>query len=355
MPEPNIQLYLSFLQKQSQTTPDTRLASLTLEELYQQTLEGISDAFVSFDFDWNILHANSKAAAWGNFTVQEIKGRNLWEAFPILTQTPLHDLYHRCMETRQPQRLEYQSPSVKRWYNVRVHPTPQGISVYISDITDNKRVADGEDQFRIMANSIPQLGWMANAEGWIYWYNDRWYEYTGTTLEEMEGWGWQKVHHPDYVERVVEIVTRHWQQDQPWELTFPLRRRDGDYRWFLTKIFPIKDPAGNVMHWIGTNTDIHDQKLANDTLEQKIVERTNELEAANEHLRSVNEELQQFNYVASHDLQEPLRKIKIFSERIKIQDLSNLSSTSQGVAGSDNAFCGPNVQSSKRPFGFQQY
>ena len=86
-----------------------------------------------------------------------------------------------------------------------------------------------EQQFLTLANSISQLAWMADGEGNIFWYNDRWYDYTGTTLEEMQGWGWQKVHHPDEVARVVERIKVAFATGQPWEDTFPLRSKTGEY------------------------------------------------------------------------------------------------------------------------------
>ncbi len=288
----------------------------------------MSDAFISVDFDWKILYLNSKTAIGSALPRDRIVGCNLWEAYPILVDLPLYDFYQRCMQSRQAGEMEHYSEVSGRWHHVRALPGGSGLNVYISDISDNKKIAEGQEQFLTMANSIPQLAWMADREGNIHWYNDRWYEYTGTSLEEMAGWGWQKVHHPEHVDRVVAYATEAWQQDQPWELTFPLRGQDGRYRWYLTRVYPIKDSLGKVEQWIGTNTDIQDQKLANDTLERKVAERTGELEAANEHLRRVNGELQQFNYVASHDLQEPLRKIKLFTERIKIQDYANLSADS---------------------------
>ena len=117
-----------------------------------------------------------------------------------------------------------------------------------------------EQQFRTLANSIPQLAWMANQEGYIFWYNDRWYDYTGTTLEEMEGWGWRKVHHPDEVERVVERIKVAFATGEPWEDTFPLRGKNGEYRWFLSRALPIKDADGKVVRWFGTNTDITEHR-----------------------------------------------------------------------------------------------
>jgi len=117
-----------------------------------------------------------------------------------------------------------------------------------------------ERQFQTLANSISQLAWMADHEGYIFWYNDRWYDYTGTTLEEMKGWGWQKVHHPDEVARVVERIKVAFTTGQPWEDTFPLRSKAGEYRWFLSRALPIFDSGGKVVRWFGTNTDVTEQR-----------------------------------------------------------------------------------------------
>ena len=151
-----------------------------------------------------------------------------------------------------------------------------------------------ERQFRTLANSISQLAWMADAEGYIFWYNDRWYDYTGTTLEEMQGWGWQKVHHPEEVGRVVDRIKIAFNTGQPWEDTFPLRSKDGEYRWFLSRALPIFDADGKVVRWFGTNTDVTEQReleqalrASRDQLEQKVTERTAELSRTNEILRSI--------------------------------------------------------------------
>jgi len=121
---------------------------------------------------------------------------------------------------------------------------------------------ESEARFHLLADSIPQLAWMANADGWIFWYNRRWYDYTGTTLEEMEGWGWRKVHHPDHVDRVVASIQQSWQTGEPWEDTFPLRGREGSWRWFLSRALPVHDDEGRVVRWFGTNTDITELREA---------------------------------------------------------------------------------------------
>ncbi|MGY3529311.1 sensor histidine kinase [Bradyrhizobium sp. USDA 4452] len=111
-----------------------------------------------------------------------------------------------------------------------------------------------------LVDAIPQLAWIADASGDRYWYNRRWYEYTGTDFEQMRGWGWQKVHHPDHVDRVVAKMKVSFANGTPWEDTFPLRGRDGTYRWFLAQALPFRDSAGQIIRWCGTNTDITERR-----------------------------------------------------------------------------------------------
>ena len=167
-----------------------------------------------------------------------------------------------------------------------------------TDITEQREMEEAlresQSQFHTLANSIPQLAWMADAAGYIFWYNQRWYDYTGTTLEEMQGWGWQKVHHPNEVGRVVERIKDAFATGEPWEDTFPLRSKSGSYRWFLSRALPIRDEKGSVVRWFGTNTDVTEQRELEqalrdhrDELERKVTERTVELSRTNEILRSI--------------------------------------------------------------------
>jgi len=151
--------------------------------------------------------------------------------------------------------------------------------------TTRAEAATREQQFRTLANSISQLAWMADGDGYIFWYNDRWYDYTGTTLEEMQGWGWQKVHHPDEVGRVVERIKVAFNTGEPWEDTFPLRSKNGEYRWFLSRALPIKDEEGKVVRWFGTNTDVTEQR----EMERALRESRDELRHKQQILLSVLE------------------------------------------------------------------
>lgn len=122
-----------------------------------------------------------------------------------------------------------------------------------------QEVAEREDRFRAMADNIAQLAWMADESGWIFWYNRRWFDFTGTTLDAMEGWGWQSVHHPEHLERVLKRFRGCVEAGVEWEDTFPLRGADGAYRWFLSRARPIRNANGKIRLWFGTNTDITEQ------------------------------------------------------------------------------------------------
>ncbi len=138
--------------------------------------------------------------------------------------------------------------------------------VSVTDITDRKRAEEdlraSEARFRTMANAIPQLAWTANSDGYLTWYNQRWYDYTGTTPEEMEGWGWQKVHDPEVMPQVLERWRASIATGRPFDMVFPLRGADGQFRQFLTRVMPLKDADGQVIQWFGTNTDITERLQA---------------------------------------------------------------------------------------------
>ena len=116
-----------------------------------------------------------------------------------------------------------------------------------------------EGEFSQLADSIPQLAWMANADGWIFWYNRRWFEFTGTTPEQMEGWGWKVVHDPSILPIVMERWSASIATGKAFEMEFPLRGADGKFRSFLTRVMPLKNRQSEVVRWFGTNTDITDR------------------------------------------------------------------------------------------------
>lgn len=123
-----------------------------------------------------------------------------------------------------------------------------------------------EEQFRTLADSVPQLAWMAEADGHIFWYNQRWYQYTGAAPEGMMGWGWESVHDPTVLPEVLVRWRAAIKTGKRFEMVFPLRGRDGNFRDFLTLIVPVRDANGNVVRWFGTNTDITEQRRSEEAL-----------------------------------------------------------------------------------------
>jgi PAS domain S-box-containing protein len=148
-----------------------------------------------------------------------------------------------------------------------------------------------EELFHGMADSIPHLAWMARPDGHIYWYNKRWYEYTGATPEQMEGWGWQSVQDPQELPRVLENWQSALSGGDAWEDTFPLRRHDGAMRWHLSRAEPLRNGSGEIVRWFGTNTDITERL---------------EMEQA---LREADHRKDEFLATLAHELRNPLAPI----------------------------------------------
>ena len=144
------------------------------------------------------------------------------------------------------------------------------------------------EQFRIMADNIPVIVWTANSDGGLDYYNSRWYEYTGQTEEEAIGWGWGPILHPEDIQRTIDTWKRSLEISAPYEIEYRFKRAsDNTYRWHLGKAIPVKDKHGRVLKWFGTNTDIQEQKDAENKKDE-------------------------FISIASHELKTPLTTVKAY-------------------------------------------
>ena len=269
------------LKESEARTPELRL-------LYETAPIGL--AFLTPDCRY--LQINRHLTEICGISVADHIGRSVRETVPQVAEQ-VENIVRAILRTGEPItgiEINGQRPdggNAERMWNTYWHPLKApngeiiGINVVAEEITERKRaeaaLAASEARFRELADNMSQLAWTADAQGSRYWYNKRWYDYTGTTLEEMQGWGWQKMQHPDHVDRVVNRLRQCFETGSPWEDTFPLRGRDGSYRWFLSRALPIRDESGDLIRWFGTLTDITAQIEAekalrnlNETLEQRV-------------------------------------------------------------------------------------
>ncbi len=144
------------------------------------------------------------------------------------------------------------------------------------------------DNFRFIADTMPQLIWMAKPDGYVHYYNQRWVSYTGLSLDAGQGWNWKDVIHPDDLPTCVERWTKAINSYCDYEMELRLKRAsDGAYRWFLGRAFPQRNAKGEIIQWVGTATDIEDQKQRHTELELSVARRTADLAAANQQLQSL--------------------------------------------------------------------
>ncbi len=161
-----------------------------------------------------------------------------------------------------------------------------------TDITNlkNARVAQAKigARFHMLADNISQFAWIADSTGSIEWYNQRWFDYTGTTLEQMQGDGWKHLHHPDHIDRVMNKITHSFKTGETWEDTFPLRAQDGQYRWFLSRAIPIRSEDGRILQWFGTNTDVTELQFTQKQLNDYVRFTNAILDSLHEHIAVIN-------------------------------------------------------------------
>ena len=122
----------------------------------------------------------------------------------------------------------------------------------------------GQEAARLQSliDTVPSFLWTSFPDGSKEFLNRRWYEYTGLTFEQGKGWGWKVVVHPDDLDRLIREWLALLNDPKPGELETRIRRYDGEYRWFLIRVLPEFDAEGNVVRWLGSDTDIEDRKRA---------------------------------------------------------------------------------------------
>lgn len=284
---------------------------------YRVFVEHMNEGAVTIDSDGMIVYANRVFADLVDVPLEQTLGVEL-QRFILPADRPHWDELI-CETNGEASRGELtllcaRGESIPVLLSARRLPIEPGqfYCCIVSDLRQQRlhdQLQQSEERFRMLADNMAQLAWTCAELGNVTWYNQRWLDYTGLSFEEMKNWGWTKVHHPYHVDRVVASVTRSRESGEIWEDTFPLRGKDGQYRWFLSRAEPIRDEQGKLVRWFGTNTDITEQWQA----EQK-------LRGAQERLQRWNVELEQTVNVKTAELQQSQDRLRALATELNLAE-----------------------------------
>lgn len=263
-----------------------------------------------------------------------------YEADKILTMDLFLSRFSEEGKRIRQQSLKRAAKTGKLEYETRIY-TPEGLKyirvcghiqvndegVYelgvgaVLDITEHlgqlEKLRLSRKHFQQIADSTPAMIWMSDATQAITYLNPSWLEFTGGSLEEDLGEGWLRHLHPDDTDKFRQFQKTSFATKEEFTSEFRVRRHDGVYCWTLNRGVPLYSPEGEFQGFIGSSLDISSQKEFTNRLEYEVKERTRELAESNEQLLKLNLHLEEYAYAASHDLQEPLRKIELFLSIIR--------------------------------------
>jgi hypothetical protein len=295
------------------------------EERFRTSVENMLDCFGIFSairdeageiIDFRVDYVNAAACEANRMSKKEQLGKRLCEILPGHREYGLFDRYCQVVKTGEPFVKEsltytdfYSKQQLTRAFDIRVTKLGDGFVAAWRDVTKKKQIEEAlresEERYRFLSEAIPQLVWICTANGECEYLNQRWYEFTGQTVEQAMGFGWLEVLHPDDIQRVMQVWAQSLHTGVLYEVELRYRCHDGTYHWYLARALPKKDEQGRIAKWFGTSTDINDRK-------QLEAERSRlfQLEqAARAEAEAANRAKDEFVAMVSHDLRSPLNAI----------------------------------------------
>jgi PAS domain S-box-containing protein len=326
---------------------------------YDAVVESAPDVIVTLDDKGIIQFANASAARQFGYVASELVGRPgalLFEDHAVwnsIRRAVLNgDVIRQPVEViarRKDGSPSYLEVSLSRW----VSQSRVLVTAILRDVNERRAAQEilraSEAQFRTLAQAMPNHVWTARPDGQLDWFNDRVYEYSGVKPGTVDGEGWTSLVHPDDLSRAAELWRAAVTAGAPYEAQFRIRSVNGTYRWHISRAFPIRGAREATIRWVGSNTDIEDQKVAanaladvNATLEQRVSERTSQLMQAEEALRQSQkmEAIGQLTGGIAHDFNNLLHGIlgtlNIIQRRIAEGRIGDLDRFLNGALDSAN-------------------
>jgi PAS domain S-box-containing protein len=235
-------------------------------------LEKVTDAFVSIDRNWHYVYVNQRAAQFFNRRAEDLIGKHIWTEFPEGIGQPFYLAYHQAMAEQKSIQLEEHYAPWERWFENRIYPSEEGLSIFFQDITARKQaeiaLVESEERYRSLVTATSQLVWVSNATGSEITTLSDWQAFTGQTAAQVTEWGWLNTIHPDDQARVRQCFQEAVQQKKLYETEYQIKVADGTYRHVAVRGVPILEDDGSIREWIGICIDISERKWAEGALRQ---------------------------------------------------------------------------------------